>query len=566
MLVLHRPRWQPDWSPHAETPSVPGHTRPFGVALGPASTDRARDLHFVVYFPSRAVIDPTGMRTLTLTVSLAAAVVVVAGLLRLVKAQDTMRLKRSVILWGALLVSAGVRHVFGGRFNDLAQTIIDLSVELLVVLLVVNLCALFVFDVAVRLLKLKAPEILHDLTVGTGYILACLWLMHRAGVNLASIVATSAVATAVLGLSLQSTLGNIIGGLSLQADDSISEGDWIELPDRTQGVVKQVRWRHTVVETRDWDTLLIPNNQLLNQTIKILGKRIDEPRQHRMWVYFQVDFRFSPTRVVHIVDEALQSSPLANVATVPAPNTICVDLAKEHRDSVAYYAVRYWLTDLAKDDPTSSAVRERIYAALRRAEIPLAVPAATLFVNQEQPERDLEKRNRENKRVATALSQVSLFRILSEGELLQLADSVRVVPFSPQEPVTRQGAEANWLYVLTKGEVEVRITAGDRSKKVNTLVAPNYFGEMALVSGAPREATVVALTEVECIRIGRRDFEQLFNHRPEFAADIAAVIAERQVALAATKEGLDTESQFQRVEGERNRILRSVQEFFGLRS
>jgi CRP-like cAMP-binding protein len=220
---------------------------------------------------------------------------------------------------------------------------------------------------------------------------------------------------------------------------------------------------------------------------------------------------------------------------------------------------------LAKDDPTSSAVRERVYAALRRAEIPLAVPAATLFVNQEDPERDMEKRNREVRRVSTALSQVSLFRTLSEAELQQLADSVRVVPFSPQELITRQGAEANWLYVLTKGEVEVRIAAGDRSRKVNTLTAPNYFGEMALVSGAPREATVAATTEVECIRVGRRDFQQLFSNRPQFAADIAAVIGERQGALAATKEGLDAEAQSKRVEGERKRILTSVQEFFGLR-
>jgi small-conductance mechanosensitive channel len=474
-------------------------------------------------------------------------------------------LKRSVFLFGAYLCVFAVLELFDPWFPELARTIITLISELLVLLLVVNLAAMFVFDVCLRALKLRPPDILHDLVVGAAYVLACLWLMHRAGVNLASIVATSAVATAVIGLSLQSTLGNVIGGLSLQADDSINEGDWIEMPDKVQGVVRQIRWRHTVVETRDWDTLLIPNNQLLTQTIKILGKRIDEPRQHRMWVYFQVDFRFSPTRVVQVVEDALQSAPLANVANIPPPNVICADLAKDFRDSVAVYAVRYWLTDLAKDDPTSSAVRERVYAALRRAEIPLAVPAATLFLNHEEPERDTEKRHREVKRVATALSQVSLFCNLSESELQQLADSVRVVTFSPHELITRQGAEANWLYVLTKGEVEVRITSGDRSRKVNALAAPSYFGEMALVSGAPREATVVATTEVECIRVGRRDFQQLLDNRPEFAADIAAVIAERQVTLAATKEGLDTEAQSKRVEGERNRILTSVREFFGLR-
>lgn len=59
------------------------------------------------------------------------------------------------------------------------------------------------------------------------------------------------MAAAVIGLSLQSTLGNVIGGLALQIDDSINEGDWIELENKQQGQVKQVRWRHTVIETRD---------------------------------------------------------------------------------------------------------------------------------------------------------------------------------------------------------------------------------------------------------------------------------------------------------------------------
>lgn len=506
------------------------------------------------------------MITVTVAIGLAASIVALAGLLRLTRAPSTVRLRRSVLLFGGFLVLLGLRASCERWLSELVATTIDTSLELIAILVVINLCAMFIFDVVLRGLRLRAPDILHDLVVGAAYVLAGLWLMHRAGVNLASIVATSAVATAVLGLSLQSTLGNLIGGLSLQADNSINEGDWIEMPDKVQGIVRQIRWRHTVVETRDWDTLLIPNSQLLTQTIKVLGKRIGEARQHRMWVYFQVDFRFSPTRVVNVVDEALHSAPLANVASNPPPNTICVDLAKDHRDSVALYAVRYWLTDLHKDDPTSSAVRERVFAALRRAEIPLAVPAATLFVEHEEPARSAEKRNREVRRVAELLSQVSLFHKLSESELLQLADSVRVVGFSPQELVTRQGAEANWLYVLTKGEVEVRVAAGDKSRKVNTLCAPSYFGEMALVSGAPREATVVAAGEVECLRVGRRDFQQLLDHRPEFAADIAAVIAERQVALTASKEGLDEDAKSKRVEGERNRILTSVQEFFGLRS
>src|SRR5690606_30821994 len=119
--------------------------------------------------------------------------------------------------------------------------------------------------------------------------------------------------------------------------------------------------------------------------------------------------------------------------------------------------------------------------------------------------------------------------------------------------------------VLTRGEVEVRIASGDRERRVNTLQAPNFFGEMALMTGSPREATVIALTEVECVRVDRGDFKRLLDSRPEIARDAAVVLAERQVALTAIKEGLDAESAQKRVEGERHRILTSLQEFFGLK-
>ena len=174
----------------------------------------------------------------------------------------------------------------------------------------------------------------------------------------AATVATSAVVTAVVGLSLQATLGNVVGGISLQLDDSINEGDWVELESKAQGQIKKIRWRHTVIETRDWDTLIVPNGQLMTQAFRVLGKRSGKPLQRRMWVYFNVDFRFPPGEIVRVVNDALQAAPIDGVASDPKAHCICYDLARDNRDSFAYYAVRYWLTDLARDDKTG-----RLYAA-----------------------------------------------------------------------------------------------------------------------------------------------------------------------------------------------------------
>ena len=100
----------------------------------------------------------------------------------------------------------------------------------------------------------------------------------------------------------------MLGGIALQLDDSIHVGDWLQLPSGQQGKVKAIRWRHTVVETRNWDTVIVPNSALLNDNIVILGEREDQPTQHRMWVYFNVDFRYSPEEVINVVEDALQST------------------------------------------------------------------------------------------------------------------------------------------------------------------------------------------------------------------------------------------------------------------
>ncbi len=503
--------------------------------------------------------------SLKIVIALGVAVVVAAALFRLMPGAPRQRLRRSTILYAFYLglhASAWGARLF--HYDALAG-ILDGARGLCELFLIVNLAALLLFDVLLWATRLDISDILHDLSVGAAYIVVVGWSFHHWGVNLTSIVATSAVVTAVIGLSLQSTLGNVIGGLALQLDDSIHDGDWVELENKTQGQVKKVRWRHTVIETRDHDTLIVPNNQLLTQTIKILGKREGAPLQHRMWVYFNVDHRFVPGDVMRIVEEALCAAPIAGVAKESKPQVICYDLARENRDSYCYYAARYHLTDIARDDPTSSAVRERIYAALRRAQIPLALPAAALFLTQEdgKAERRLQKAQAG---IINALRGVELFSKLDEEELARLGESAKIAPFVRGEVATRQGAAAHWLYVLSKGEVEVRVAAEDGSdRRVAVLRAPAFFGEMALMTGAPREATVVALNDVECLRIDKDDFREVIAGRPELLQGISDVLAKRRVELEAARDNLDNEAKRRRTESERSRIFEAVREFFALR-
>jgi small-conductance mechanosensitive channel len=138
----------------------------------------------------------------------------------------------------------------------------------------------------------RPPRFLRDLLMAVAYIVVTITVLSK-DVDLTGIIATSAVLTAVIGLSFQDTLGNMMAGMALQLEHAVRVGDWIKI-DGQEGLVKEVRWRHTAVETRNWDTIIIPNSALMKTPVTVLGRRTGQPRQHRQWVYFNVDFRFTP--------------------------------------------------------------------------------------------------------------------------------------------------------------------------------------------------------------------------------------------------------------------------------
>ena len=494
----------------------------------------------------------------------AAVIVALAAITRLVPSASRRRLRRSVRLYAVyVVVSFATVALAMARLGEIAFGF-TLAGDLLRVLLIINLSALAVFDLLLPLARWDYPDILHDLTVGAAYAVAIGWLMHHTGVNLTSIIATSAVVTAVIGLSLQATLGNIVGGIALQVDDSIQEGDWIEFENKQQAQVKKVRWRHTVLETRDSDTLIVPNGVLMSQPIKVLGKRDGEPVPHRQWIYFCIDFRFSPGEVIAAVNQALRAAPITGVVSDPAANCICMDLARENRDGYVLYAVRFWIEDLWRNDSTNSDVRERIFSALKRADIPLAIPAAALFISQDDSAHQERKAMRAAESKLRSLEGVELVKHLDDEERRAIAQTARRTPFGRAEVITRQGAKANWLYVLAKGDVEVRVSTSEGERRVAELHAPSFFGEMALMTGQPREATVVALNEVECLRIDKAGFQGILQKRPAIAERISEILAARRVELDAAREGLDPDQHSQRLSRENVRILGSIKQFFGL--
>jgi small-conductance mechanosensitive channel/CRP-like cAMP-binding protein len=426
----------------------------------------------------------------------------------------------------------------------------------------VKLASIILFDLVLGITPLSPPQVLRDLTVAAGYAGVGLWLLSRNGVTLSSIVATSAVMTGVIVFSLQDSLSNILGGLVLQIDESVRVGDWVKI-EQTAGKVKEITWRHVAIETRNWDTVIIPNSILIKSQVLIQGQRSGEPVQERRWVYFNVDFRIPPTEVIRVVTDALVTAPVEGSAVEPPPNCILMDF----KESYCLYAARYWLTDLLKDDPTDSLVRSRIYFALQRAGIPLSVPALTAFVESRDQEREKLHHEREISERLTALdlARVELFREMNDEERHKLAERLRFAPFMKDEIMTRQGAEAHWLYILTKGSSEVIVsTEAGVHKTVNILHAGDFFGEMSLLTGEPRSASLKALEDSECYRLDRQAFADILHGRPEIAHYLSGLLARRKVEIEAVRRDLDAAARAAMMQGQQQSILAKIHKLFGL--
>ena len=407
--------------------------------------------------------------------------------------------------------------------------------------------------------RFSSTRIVQDITTGGAYLVWTFVWLRENQVDLAGLIATSAVVTAVIAFSLQDTLGNILGGMAIQLDRSFARGDWIRLEDQV-GRVVDIRWRTTAIETRNWETVLIPNSQIVKSRVLVLGRREGAPVQWRRWVWFHVDYRHAPTQVIQVVERAIRAAEIPKVAKEPAPNCLMMDFA----ESCARYALRYWLTDLANDDPTDSAVRAHVYFALKREGIDPYVSSLSVLVSRHE-EREAEEHAHLLADRRKAVDAVDLFQTLEPEERERLATSLVPGPFAPGAVMTQMGAEGHWLYVVAAGRADVVIEdAAGTSRKIAEIGPGSYFGEMSLFTGEPRSASVIARTDVECYRLDKASFQAVLKARPEIAEEISKLLAARRVALEAAQQSLSEEVRAQRIARSHGDLLERIERFFGL--
>jgi len=425
----------------------------------------------------------------------------------------------------------------------------------------VTIFGVLLFDYALGPLGLRPPGILTDLIVAGSSVAVTIAVLASLDRDVSSVLTTSAIATAVIGFSLQDTLRSVMGGMSLQLDRTVSEGDWIRV-DSMEGRVSEIRWRQTSIITRDGNTVVIPNSHLASNFFTILGEHGSREIQSRRWIHFEIDHGVPAGDLIAAVETALRDNPVRNMAHLPAPDCVLIDL----RSAWQKFAVRYWLKNFNEDDVTDSAVRMRLIAALQRIGVGFSFPTQSVLLHPKDA-RHLElAHEQERERRVQALSSVSVFSPLTEEERASLATKLLFTAFSPGEIITRQGAIANWLYVVIRGTAVVRVAAADGGpdRRVASLEPGAFFGEMALLTGAPRSATVSAETDLVCYMLDKESFLEIIQARPAMAEEISQLLAKRRVELDAVREQLDEEARRRRLVIAEEDMLSKIRKFFRL--
>jgi small-conductance mechanosensitive channel len=367
------------------------------------------------------------------------------------------------------------------------------------------------------------PKLLLQLvTLTAGALVTVVVVRESARLDLLGLVTTSAVLTAVIGLASQEALKDLFAGLELQLGEEFRVGDWLELPDGTQGVVVSVTWRDTWLRNVDDSLVVVPNSRLTAEVLFNRGTfgwasdRFD----------VGLDYDYPPSRARELLRSVAAQHPLV-LGDPPARIRV-----KAFADSSITYEVQVWHRQMSLRATLDlrSDLLEQIWYALRREG--QSIPFPIREVQPRRSHRSGVEALPNPEQCCEALSHHDLLSDLTAPQLRALVEGSRLLTFAPGEAVVTEGAEGSSMYHLLRGRVEVlKQVSPERTVRVRELGPGEVFGEMTLFLNAPRTATVRTMEESLMLRIGREGVRTLLEQHPNLLERFAALVSARKAEL-----------------------------------
>jgi len=364
------------------------------------------------------------------------------------------------------------------------------------------------------------------------------------------VLAVAGLSTLVIGLALQETLKNFIAGMAIVIEGTYAIGDWIFIGE-DEGEVISITRRTTKIRNRMGDVVTVPNS------LVTMGKVRNESKPtplHAELVFAWAGYDAHPNHVRNVIREAVLEVP--KVLREPAP---VIRLARFHESGVEYEA-KLWMSDVASAPDIRSDARVQIWYHFRRAGIRHPFPVRDVHQRAAEP---VDPRS-ERASALARLRTVPFFAALPEELIERLAEGVTLRDYAAGEAVCRQGQAGDTCYVVDAGSVSVSVGDGRQAERqVAVLGVGSLFGEMSLLTGEPRSATVRAREDTRLVGIGSDTLRVALERAPDLAVRLAEVATLRKEGLLEARAALDAAASA-RVSASTRRLSDLIVRFFRL--
>jgi small-conductance mechanosensitive channel/CRP-like cAMP-binding protein len=429
-------------------------------------------------------------------------------------------------------------------------------ISLLVLALAIVLALSFgVFDFfLMRYRKFHVPKIIRDLLVIVVYVIVAMWVLSSIGrVKLTGLLTGSAIVTAIIGFALQDLLSNIISGLALQMERPFKAGDWVMFGEQ-EGEILELNWRSTKIKTLHSDLVVVPNNVITKSSV--INMSVPTP-VHRRKLTIGLRYEAPPNRAKASIMRAVRG--VDGVLTHPEPFV----LVRSYDDFAITYRVHFFVNRLPQKERIEDRVLTRLWYQLKRDGLSIPFPIRDINVREIKAADEARAHELELDQIVASLRKVQFLEPLEEAELRKLARGIRVVYFAKSEVVIHEGDAGASFYIISDGEVEVCV--GKKRQRVATLGPDDYFGEMSLMTGEQRSATVIATTDAELYEIGKATFKSLVEGNEALIDAIGEALERRRSSLRQSQEGIaDPSTSDAADEQEHQRLVSRIRRFFGL--
>jgi small-conductance mechanosensitive channel len=353
------------------------------------------------------------------------------------------------------------------------------------------------------------PSILQDAIVIAVLVVVATFVFQD------KLLTTSAVGAVVVGFALQDTLGNAFAGLGIQSEKPFRVGHWIRVGD-FEGRVVEVTWRATKMRTKSGNFVIVPNNIIAKEAITNYSEPVVPTR---LELDVGASYLSTPADVQAGILEAL--SQVKRVLQSPPPDA----LLHSFDGSAITYRTRFWIADYEFDDEARDEVRTAIFYAFARRGIEIPWPIEVGY-SRDWPEPDAATKQAERERV---LASVDLFARLTDDQRRVIASATAIRMYGDGEAIVRQNDAGQSMFVVCSGRAAV-VLEPDR-RQVAVIERGGYFGEMSLLTGDPRSASVVAKGDSAVLEIDAELFRVLGAADPQAVEQIGLAAVTRRAEL-----------------------------------